>query len=81
MGWMKVLSPAHSAFGAEVRNCRHSRGLTQEDLSAKLGLHVSHVSQVERGIKNVSLTNILKFSRALGCPVSQLMVRAEEAGL
>jgi transcriptional regulator with XRE-family HTH domain len=39
------------------------------------------VSQVERGIKNVSLTNILKLSRALGCPVSELMDEAEKAGL
>ena len=78
---MEILSPAHSAFGAAIRDCRHSSGLTQEDLSGETGLHVSYVSQVERGIKNVSLTNILKLSAALGCPVSRLMDQAEKAGL
>ncbi len=78
---MKVLSPAHSAFGEEVRRCRHEKGLTQEDLSHELGLHVSYVSQVERGIKNLSLTNILKFSNALDCPASRFVEAAEHAGL
>lgn len=76
---MSALSPAHSAFGNEVRTCRRERELTQEDVSRATGLHVTYISQVERGIKNVSLANILKLSHALGCPAARLVAAAESA--
>jgi len=76
---MQVLSPAHTAFGAEVRDRRHELSLTQEDLSDRAGVHVSYVSQVERGLKNISLSNLLKFSKALECSASRLVTAAEDA--
>lgn len=52
-------------FGAAVRQFRNARGLTQEDLAGTSELHVTYVSQVERGLRNVTLYNIHRLAHAL----------------
>lgn len=74
---MRPLSPAHIAFGDEVRLRRQELKWSQEKLSRAAGLHLSYVGQVERGQRNVSLTNILKIARALEIPATQLIASTE----
>jgi transcriptional regulator with XRE-family HTH domain len=74
---MHSLSPAHAAFGAELRRLREQRGLTQEQLGAAVGIHATYVGDVERGERNVSLRNIIRLGRALDASPSELVLAAE----
>lgn len=53
------------SFGGSVRKFRTSLGLSQEELAFKTGLDRTYISGVERGIRNISLRNILLIANAL----------------
>ena len=74
---MENLSEAHRAFGDELRHVRKEKGITQEALGRRVGLHATYIGDVERGERNVSLANILKIARGLEVPASQLVAAAE----
>ena len=52
-------------FGQNVRAARRARGWTQEDLSAASGLAVVQVSRIERGVREIRLTTLLRLVAAL----------------
>ena len=54
------------AFGKRLKEIRTLKGISQEDLAFRSGLHRTYVSSVERGEPNISLVNIKKISDALG---------------
>ncbi len=51
---------------------RNQRGLTQEEVAHRAGIHVTYLSGVERGVRNPSLKNIRAIADALGVPVAAL---------
>lgn len=51
-------------IGAKLREHRMSKDVSQQALSAKCGLSVSTISQVENG-HNISVLNVIKELRAL----------------
>lgn len=53
-------------FGDKLRELRKQKGLSQEDLALKSGLHRTYISDIERGSRNLSLKNIDKIAKALG---------------
>ena len=54
------------------------RGLTQEELAEKAGMHQTYIGQVERGEKNLTLTSLEKLTRSLQIPFSVLFDGLEE---
>ncbi len=74
---MPPLSPTHAAFGDALRELRVERGVSQEAIALDAGLNRGYYSGVERGVRNVSLTNIVKIADALGVPASEVLARAE----
>ena len=52
-------------FGKRLRALRGAKGLSQESLADKAGLHRSYVWGIENGRRNVSLENIVRIARAL----------------
>ena len=63
---MRILRPhmtsnqstaARDVFAKNVRNVRLEKGISQERLGELAGFHRTYVSQVERGVSNVSLDN------------------------
>jgi transcriptional regulator with XRE-family HTH domain len=61
-------------FGIRVREARIQRGLSQEELSFKAGVHRTYIGMVERGERNISLINIFKIAQALEVEVSVLLI-------
>ena len=72
-----ALSPVHAAFGQALRELRAERGMSQEAVALAAGLNRGYYSGVERGVRNVSLTKIIKIADALDLPPSAVLARAE----
>ena len=66
-----------SALGKVVHQHRHSFGLSQEELAARSGIHRTYISDIEHGVRNVSLRNVSRLAAALGLPASTLIKLAE----
>ena len=49
-----------SAFGLTLRKLRLSKGLTQEELAAKVGTTKSYISKIENNIKEVRRSTLQK---------------------
>ena len=71
-------SAAHVALGRAVRAVRVERGLSQEALADRSGMHRTYVGGIERGERNLAYENLLKLAEALGVPASELLARAED---
>jgi transcriptional regulator with XRE-family HTH domain len=65
------------AFGQILREHRLRRGLSQEGLGLESGFHRTYISQLERGLKNPSLSTIIRLSEILGVAAAE-MVRLVE---
>ncbi|WP_239331523.1 helix-turn-helix domain-containing protein [Frankia sp. CiP3] len=65
--------PVAAAFGERVRSARLVLGLSQEDLADRAGLHRTYVGSAERGLRNVSLQNIIRLAKALEVTPGQLL--------
>jgi len=63
-----------ASFGRRLRVLRLERGMSQEELAFRSGLHRTYVSSTERGARNVSLLNIEKLAKALKVSISDLFV-------
>ena len=59
-------------LGNVIRELRKKKGLSQEQLGFLSGLDRSYVGGIERGERNLSFSNLLRVSDALG--VSLLVV-------
>lgn len=53
------------AFGQAVRECRKAQGFSQESFAHYCGLDRSYMGGVERGERNITLTNIERIISAL----------------
>lgn len=59
-------------FGKVVQKLRKERGITQEELSFRAGLHRTYIGMIERGEKNITLANIEKVANALNVSLKEL---------
>lgn len=59
-------------FGERVREIRKEKGLSQEQLSFKAGLHRTYIGMIERAEKNITLVNIEKIANALDVSIYDL---------
>jgi len=61
----KKKNPILLEFAKNVRKRRYELNLTQEKLAELAEFHVNYIGGIERGIRNPSLTSIIKLSEAL----------------
>ena len=59
-------------FGKRIRQLRTTRNLSQEELAELTGFHRTYIGMVERGERNISLSNIGVFAKTFEMPVSEL---------
>lgn len=60
-------------FGKKVKAIRLEKDMSQADLAKLLDVHVTYISGIERGIRNMSLKNIEKLAKALKVPIEELI--------
>lgn len=61
-----------TTLGKTIRQLRHGRNLSQEDLAEICGLQRSYICDVERGVRNITIGTLLKIAYALETTVSEL---------
>ena len=61
----RKVSSDHIAFGNTIRRIRLSKQLSQEQLAELADLDRTYIGGIERGERNVSLTNIIRLSKAM----------------
>lgn len=61
-------------FGKKIRKERLKRGFSQEEFAEKVGVHRTYIGMIERGEKNITLTNIKKITDALDIKINQLLI-------
>ncbi|EJL46601.1 helix-turn-helix domain-containing protein [Brevibacillus ruminantium] len=67
-------------LGERIRTLRMDKGLSQEQLGERSGLHTNYVGQIERGEKNLTIESLSKIARSLGIPLEQLFHSVDPLG-
>ena len=65
------MTPA-DRFAANLFKARKTRGITQQGLAERCGLHRTEISLLERGGREPRLGTIVKLAGALGVPLESL---------
>lgn len=60
-------------FGDRIRQLRIERNLSQEKLSFITGFHRTYIGMIERGERNISLTNMTVFAKVFEINISSLL--------
>jgi DNA-binding XRE family transcriptional regulator len=76
-GGRKAKPTIRRNFGLAVRARRTRLRLSQEELAERSGLHRTYITDVENGLRNISLDNIARLALALEIPISELFVSAD----
>lgn len=71
---MKPTRSAREAFAVNLRQARLAKGWSQMVLADAAGLHFTYVSSVECAKRNVSIDAMERLARALGVPLSKLLL-------
>jgi transcriptional regulator with XRE-family HTH domain len=64
-------------FGATVRRYRHRLGISQEELAWRAEMHRTYLADVERGVRNLSLSSITRLVDAIDIPLSSFFATLE----
>jgi transcriptional regulator with XRE-family HTH domain len=59
-------------LGASISKRRMELGLSQEELAEKSKVHRTYISDVERGVRNISILTLERISLALDIPLGAL---------
>ena len=60
------------AFGKNLRKVRTEKGFTQAQLANDLGVEISQISRIERGIINTSIGNANDIAKVLKIDLKEL---------
>ena len=64
-------------FGNRVRDERLRKGLSQEELAVRAGVHRTYIGMIERAEKNITLVNIERIAMALEMEICELFKQSE----
>lgn len=59
-----------------IKELREKKGLSQEQLSFDADLHRTYISQLERGVKSVTVKSLIKITNALEIDLDVFMKMA-----
>ena len=64
-------------LGRDLRALRRAKGLTLSELALKVGRSVGYLSQIERGLSELSIGDLKKLAAALDAPLSWFFVHED----
>lgn len=65
-------------LGKKIRRLRREKGWRQIDLAEHSGVHEVHISDIERGAREICLNNLLALAKGLEISVSDLVLGIDE---
>ena len=60
-------------FGQKIKKLRLDKNISQEKLSFLTGFHRTYIGMIERGERNISLTNMAVFAKVFELNLSELI--------
>ncbi len=54
-----------SVFGKKVQKLRKDLGISQEELAFRAGFHRTYIGMIERGERNITLSNLKRLADSL----------------
>jgi len=66
-------------LGVALRETRQDRGLSQEELGLRTGVHRNYIGGMERAERSPTVLTVAKLADALGMTVSELFLKAERS--
>jgi transcriptional regulator with XRE-family HTH domain len=60
-------------FGVRIKQLRADKNISQEKLSYATGFHRTYIGMIERGERNISLTNMAVFAKVFEINISELL--------
>lgn len=71
--WLFLMGSVAKNIGQRIRNCRKSKGWSQEKLAELSGCHPTYIGQLERGEKNATIESLERITNALDISLSKLL--------
>jgi transcriptional regulator with XRE-family HTH domain len=65
--------PLLFAFGQSVAKHRQAKELSQEVLAERADINRTYLSDIERGVRNPGVRNVIRLAKALGIKTAKLM--------
>ena len=78
MAEQKLINGRLNDFPTILRELRHKKGWSQEELADRANLHFTYISQIERGLKSPSLRSLGQIADALEVSLSTLVKKMEQ---
>lgn len=66
-----------SELGKRIRELRKERDMSQEELSARVGVHPSKISHIETGFHELKFPLAIRLAQALGVTVNDFVPQGE----
>jgi transcriptional regulator with XRE-family HTH domain len=66
------------AIGAQIRDLRKAKRMTIKTFSAKTGLSIGHLSEIERGVSSPSIKALHDIAQSLGVTIGWFLHNADE---
>lgn len=73
MASTKKPSSSRILFGKNVRKIRKSLDWTQQELAMRLNIYTGHVSDTERGKRNITIDKMHEYAHVLGVDLKDLL--------
>ncbi len=67
------MTDIRSRLGKKIKKIRQQKKMSQETLAFDSNIHRTYISDVERGVRNISIINIEKIAKALNVSLKQLI--------
>ena len=65
--------PLLVTFGLAIQKRRREMGISQEEAASRAGVHRTYFADIERGVRNVGIKNVVAIARGLDISPSELL--------